>query len=60
MGQQLGHGMVVFIVGDSVAGAWLWGGDSSVVGQKRGCCSLSPMRLQLGGSVVATSCVGND
>lgn len=29
MGQQPSHGIVVFIVGDLVAGAWLQGGDSS-------------------------------
>lgn len=29
IGQQPSHGIMVFIVGDSVAGAWLRGGDSS-------------------------------
>lgn len=59
-GQQPSHGTAVFIVDNSVAGAWLRGGDSSMVGQKRGPGSLSPMREQSGGSVVAITCMGND
>ena len=37
-----------------------WGGDSSVMGQKRGPGSLSLMRERSGGGVVAISCMGND
>lgn len=60
MGQQPSHGIMVFIVGDSVAGAWLWGGDSSGWDKKRGPGSLSSMREQSGGSVEAISCMGDD